>query len=72
MKCIKELCKYYREHDFYQSVAFCSLVDISFKKNSNINCMIDDYLTELKNEMAKLEKYKKYIAKHDKTASRKI
>jgi hypothetical protein len=65
MRCIRESCKYYREHDFYQSIAICSLVDISFKKNSNINCMIDDCLAEFKNEIIKLEKYKEYITKHN-------
>lgn len=56
MLCLKEKCDYCVEHDFRISYYVCLLSSdsLSFKKTSNIKCIVDKRIEEIENELAKL------------------
>lgn len=65
MKCIKEKCGYYKEHDFKESYAVCSMSYKVFNKNnSNIDCLIDDIISDMEDNLYDLKNYSKVINKN--------
>ena len=60
MKCIKEDCCYYREHDFRSSYFICSLIFAgkAFLKANNMDCIIDREIQALKKYEKKLNQIK--------------
>ena len=60
MKCIKEKCKYYKENDYRASYFDCtvSMGLNTFKKDSDIDCIIDEVIEDIKFRYDYLSSYK--------------
>lgn len=61
MKCIKEKCEYYMEHDFRLSFSVCELDGRTFKKESDINCFAENYIKYLENQKEIVQKQVDFI-----------
>ena len=57
MKCIKDKCKYCQEHDYRLSYYNCSLTNRSFKKDSNISCLMQDVIQDMEDNLIGLKEY---------------
>jgi hypothetical protein len=61
MKCIKEKCRYYSEHDFYESYFTCKLDTLNHKKVSDKDCLILDIIQDMEDDIINLKEYAKHI-----------
>ena len=57
MKCIKDKCRYCKEHDFYSSFYNCTLLNKSFKKDNNIDCLLRDIIQDMEDNLNELKEY---------------
>lgn len=61
MKCIKEHCKYYSNHDFNASCRVCILDNTTFIENNGKICQIEKIINKKIINLEKLVDYKEYI-----------
>ena len=60
MKCTKQKCEFYADHDFYSGYFICGLLvrGKSFPKNKEIDCIVDEELDSILKYIALLNKIK--------------
>lgn len=56
MNCIFKKCKYYKNHMFNESWATCDASSRSFKKNTQIECYIEDDIRAYRLQVKSLER----------------
>ena len=62
MKCIKEKCKHFREHDFRMSAFKCGLDTYhSHSKEGDMTCLLLKVVTEYENKIRSMIKYQEFI-----------
>jgi hypothetical protein len=61
MKCIKGECRYYQDHEFYQSYFVCNLIGNSSKKDSDRDCLILDIIQDAQDNIEDLKNYAVFI-----------
>jgi hypothetical protein len=60
LKCIKNKCEFYADHDFYSGYFICGLLirGRSFPKDKEINCIVDEELDDTLKYVILLNKIK--------------
>lgn len=68
MKCIKELCKYYKSHDYRMSYFVCSVGTFTgHHKDGEYDCTIDEEIDELTRALKDVMYHRKRIESKQKT-----
>lgn len=62
MNCIKDKCKYYKNHPFNEGYYDCEF-GFSYPKDYDTDCVIDDVMEDIKQQLKDLRKYKKLVEK---------
>jgi hypothetical protein len=64
LECIKERCRYFIQHTFYQSAFKCEFDTFSsYPKDSTVECKITKEISDMESTLKGLKNYEKYIEK---------